>query len=328
MIGLFTLRSSFKILPNLFTLSYDPNLKKDGVGAQVQRILAIYSLSSFLGIDYKHRPIVDVAIHPLDPYKSEEDYMLFLERLNKYFQFPDSQSPTKRKTVHTSIENISLVKFFGLGIKGLFTGSRFEISMINPYKFVDLFPEMYRYSKAYFLQIHDESGNKSEARNKRIVVHYRQGVGGFVIQNGEKYPRELSIEFFLRAASCVLETQGSKNCVLEIYSDAPKQNLLFSPPNSQAYLWSDTPRFKDGVVEIIAADLSAFSKLADTYDIDVTFHHGGDALDAFIAMVTADVLILSKSSLSYIAGLLSPSQKVVYPKGFWHPKLNGWVELR
>lgn len=50
-------------------------------------------------------------------------------------------------------------------------------------------------------------------------------------------------------------------------------------------------------------------------DIRVTFH----------SLVTAKVLVLAKSSLSYSAGILN--EGTVYYQEFWHKPLNGWKRL-
>jgi precorrin-6B methylase 1 len=54
---------------------------------------------------------------------------------------------------------------------------------------------------------------------------------------------------------------------------------------------------------------------------------GGSALDAIKRMADADVLIQSKSSLSYVAGILNKEGVVYYPPKFWHPKLRGWKQI-
>jgi hypothetical protein len=42
-------------------------------------------------------------------------------------------------------------------------------------------------------------------------------------------------------------------------------------------------------------------------------------------MSEADILITSRSSYSYVGGLLNLKGKIIIPSGFWHSKLNSWV---
>jgi len=55
---------------------------------------------------------------------------------------------------------------------------------------------------------------------------------------------------------------------------------------------------------------------------DVVFHIDESIEQTFTAMVFADVLVTSRSSFSYVAGILS--EGVVYYIPFWHPPLPHW----
>jgi hypothetical protein len=56
---------------------------------------------------------------------------------------------------------------------------------------------------------------------------------------------------------------------------------------------------------------------------DTQFHLNEEITSTFIGMVAADILILSPSSFSYVAGLLSDGK--VYYKNFWHNKKKEWI---
>jgi hypothetical protein len=56
---------------------------------------------------------------------------------------------------------------------------------------------------------------------------------------------------------------------------------------------------------------------------DVIFHIDENVVDTFLGLVSADILVTSPSSLSYVAGLISNGK--IYYKKFWHvPRLN-WI---
>ena len=57
---------------------------------------------------------------------------------------------------------------------------------------------------------------------------------------------------------------------------------------------------------------------------DTEFHLNGSVEDTFLGLVYGDTLVISASSLSYTAGLLSNG--IVYYKPFWHPPLDSWVK--
>jgi hypothetical protein len=69
-------------------------------------------------------------------------------------------------------------------------------------------------------------------------------------------------------------------------------------------------------------DLKSFEKFkAD----DVVFHLNEKLENTMYDLVTSDILVMSKSSLSYVSGLLSDG--VVYYLPFWHNKLNKWKTI-
>ena len=58
-------------------------------------------------------------------------------------------------------------------------------------------------------------------------------------------------------------------------------------------------------------------------ELNVKFHLDEYLLDTFTDLVFADALVLSASSFSYTAGLLSNGE--VYYLPFWHKPLNHWI---
>jgi hypothetical protein len=44
-----------------------------------------------------------------------------------------------------------------------------------------------------------------------------------------------------------------------------------------------------------------------------------------VDMSKANILITSRSSLSYVGGLFNRDGLVFYPHRFWHTKLKGWI---
>ena len=58
-------------------------------------------------------------------------------------------------------------------------------------------------------------------------------------------------------------------------------------------------------------------------DEDVKFYLNYDIIETFIGMVSAEKLILSPSSFSYAAALISDGE--IYYKNFWHPPRKTWI---
>jgi hypothetical protein len=56
---------------------------------------------------------------------------------------------------------------------------------------------------------------------------------------------------------------------------------------------------------------------------NTVLHLNEDVKTTFIGLITSDVLVQSKSSFSYVAGLLSKG--IIYHIPFWHPPLSSWI---
>lgn len=65
------------------------------------------------------------------------------------------------------------------------------------------------------------------------------------------------------------------------------------------------------------------SQFEDLINDDVDFHLNADIIDSFIGMVAANILVISPSSLSYVAALVSDG--IVYYKPFWHNPKKEWI---
>jgi hypothetical protein len=59
--------------------------------------------------------------------------------------------------------------------------------------------------------------------------------------------------------------------------------------------------------------------------VDINVHSGGNPLEAIALMSKSDLLITSRSSLSYVAGLLNSSGTIVAADQFWHPNPDAWI---
>ena len=67
-------------------------------------------------------------------------------------------------------------------------------------------------------------------------------------------------------------------------------------------------------------NISDFKEIANS---DVYFYLNHDIIESFIGMVSADILVLSPSSLSYVAALISDGE--IYYKKFWHNPKKNWI---
>ena len=317
--------ATLRLFGGYLSLSYDNSGKKDGLGAQIQRVLGTFALSNILKVKYFHSTIKDIAVHPLDPYQQEKEYFDFLTEVNDFILLPNTSiTYIPERTVHL-LNELGHKRLFLIRLAFSSWMHREEtlIFLTEPYFIVDSWPKSYRDCLAHLGR--KEISLLIEETSNEIVIHYRWGVGGMAIQNGEKYPRELPVEYFQKVLENILiERNGRRIEHLVILTDAPQTEIIYQPPADQVGLWDGSPRFDDGKMYVKGAD---FFDVFEQYAEHIQIVRGGNALDAIKRMARANVLIMSKSSLSYVAGIMSTSTEIYYPPNFWHPKLDGWKSL-
>jgi len=99
--------------------------------------------------------------------------------------------------------------------------------------------------------------------------------------------------------------RGTPDSVHRSIIEALREEFALKNPIFHIYSQGNEARFR----EIFPGD-------------DIVFHIDTSLEDTFTSMVFADVLVTSRSSLSYIAGWLS--EGIVYYMPFWHPPLPYW----
>ena len=296
------------------TLCYDAINVRDGSGAQIQRIMAIYSLAKYLGLSYLHKPIEEVSIHPLDPHQSAQLYSEYLMRLNSVISIPSD-------SISLDFENkiVEPKLTFGRALRHISdhresTGILIKLSDV--YSLVDANTKIYQVAVTHIQSnIQREFAGLSSA-NENIVVHYRSVPGKFSTYPGESRTRQLEVKRLAKVLKRAIKKNRSAKSHVEIYTDAPEQDQRISVSKSQQNLWENTPGYDDGFLQLNGVDfrseLSAIGK-------EIMLHVGGDPLEALARMSGAKTLIISKSSLSYVASLLNKNQDIYSPFEFWHP---------
>lgn len=302
-----------------FFISFNSALIEDGLGAQLQRQLSIKALASFLGVNFIPVPLLQIAMHPLDDFKSTDDMKKFLTKVNEIFGFNNVVVDGSRKNYIVDILNIRTLLQFVIRLR-LFRQS-LHVTVAEVYSLVDSNPDMYLKALGDF-QLNPQIYNFDQKLTQTdICIHYRQGVGGKAIYPGQKISRELDPEYFLS----ILNTMEANGKSISILTDAPEEDIKFYPDPLQSHLWVGTPGYKDGSVSIKGLNLQEFFSRSG-YEVQVI--SGGDLLSSLLMMVQCKSLLMSRSSLSYVAALLNHEGQIYYPPRFWHPPLGSWVKVR
>ena len=292
----------------------------DGTGAQIQRILSTYLVASVFKVGYLHSDVVTVQVHPLDPFQDLESLSQYIAKLNREFVLPSSGYDFESYEI---IDITSLTLFNLIRYKALSTLTKRKFLL----KFVDPYP-VSEYLVSEFWQVLEALPNNSLAINKspkrdylNVVIHHRQGVGGQVIYPGQSIPRELNIGYFLNILSEITARVDKSLLRISIHTDAPLIDLVYAPDKEQLHLWDGTPNFENGKVQIKSSKIDQVFRSAG-YKVSIQF--GGDPLDTIRDMASADYLIMARSSLSYIGGILNRNGTVYAAPDFWHKSLPSW----
>ena len=133
-----------------------------------------------------------------------------------------------------------------------------------------------------------ETINKNHYSSNKfnIALHIRRGDVQSTNSNKERYT---SNEFYLEKMKYLSETYADKDIQFHIYSEGSVEEFeCFQSENTVLHL---------------------------NEDVKMTF----------IGLITSNVLVQSKSSFSYVAGLLTKG--IVYHIPFWHPPMSEWILL-
>jgi len=299
------------------SISFDSLNVQDGLGAQLQRQISIGALAEFLRINFIPVPLSQIAMHPLDDFKNVKEMNEFLSIVNSFFGFVNHLYRPNGKDV--SLRKVSVGRLFYISLMVRLFDVSFHITASEVYGLVDTIPEIYNQFIQTNMNLDEKLIEGLEIIDSDISIHYRQGVGGKAIYPGQKIPRELDADYFIS----ILDSLITENRTITIFTDAPEGDFEFVPTNEQLHLWIGTPGFHNGVVYVKGLNLeNYFSSAGHT----VKVVSGGSLLEALISMAKSETLIMSRSSLSYVAALLNTSSQIFYPPEFWHPPLARWIK--
>ncbi len=293
-------------------LTYNNKKSTDGAGAQLQRIYGIYSISRLLGVSYLHSPLNRVDYQGLSALEENVAEPDFHHQFNSLFQIKSDVMPTG--DVHKiKIHDISMDTFHQLVAmltEGETDGRPILAQLVMPYGISDHRPDCYEVCK----QISPFASSDREGRPLRVAIHVRRGEL-LVLDSDRLLPNAFYINVALNIAH-VLE--GLKiDYRIELHTEVPRKEFTVH-------------RNHPGINNRISAPtlLSPETCRLDEFRVLPNLVHcvNEPAVDCLSKLATADILVMSKSSFSYIAGILNRKGIILYYP-FWHPPLSSWMTV-
>jgi hypothetical protein len=319
----------FRFSSKKITLSYNEKAVSDGFGAQLHRVFSLANVANAFGFSFEKPKLESLTIHPLDKYKTMKEMRDYLDQINPMLFQGEYFGNKLMADRNFQVESLKLNFLFFLLVRSLFSRKKIRILCCDAHSVSDCFVNNYKAALRQFfptlLAWNETSKSKTE-----IVVHYRRGPGEFAVYPGQKISRELKIEYYLESISRILEASKFPLRIV-VFTDAPKEKIAFRPPIHQAKLWEGSPGFSNGEVTYFGSDIEKylFEELSHKKNLsDILILRESDPLSMIRRMSQARYLIISRSSLSYVAGLINLSGEIHYPPEFWHPKLRHWKFMR
>jgi hypothetical protein len=300
-------------LPDLekkLVLTYDGSVLTDGAGAQLQRIYGTYAVARLLGAAYLHSPLSRVDYQGLAALERNVADPAFHHRLNEVFRIQSDVSPSDEfHEVHLRDISMDAVAHLAAAFDRNESGGRPILArLVFPYGIADRFPDCYEVCK----RVSPFAPPTQTDRTWRVAVHVRRGD----LLPLESSDRMLSNAYFIAVAQSVAQVLEALEIdfQIELYTEVPDQSFVVTPGHH-------------GIEHRISAPFVFHPALSRVDEFRVLPNLvpciNGEAIDCLRGLATADVLVMSRSSFSYLGGILNRDAIVLYHP-FWHSALSSW----
>jgi hypothetical protein len=313
---------------NVF-LTYDNKNNPDGVGAQLHRMYGIYCLSRLLGTKYIHSPLYDVYYQGLDAFQNQEKDPAFVDSFNRRFMLPSDRTTTPDPSYVTlgalpvgrldralrieyggrrkHLLPIRFSEFGRMVANWSKTNTETVVRIGAPHTLLD------RYARGYEICESLSPFKKDKpAGPLRIAIHIRRGEIVFV--NSE---RLIDMSYYVGIARKLSSALAAEKIPfqLELHSELLQKGAAVKPGD---------PAFKGRIDDGLElrpeqdpfGDFEAFPGLRRFIN--------EPAMTCIERLATADILVTSKSSFSYLAAILNVGGIVLYHP-FWSYPLDKWL---
>lgn len=265
----------------------------EGIGAQYQRIIALLGVAQVHNLKFIHQMITVGHNYNNDP--------LWNEKWDRFFNIKS----IKHLLANESTENKRIMSIYKMNHHDINIimnpVSRENIFMISlPFQLVDVAPNIYYGAVQKDIQkAYDESNfnRPLDLFNKdkiNIAIHIR------VLNHCDD--------------ECEIQSFENLDGRYEIHDDQYVKLI-----NSLRSIYQNTD------IHIFSQSnlLRKYKALVDLNN--VYLHLDNDAMETFHHMCNANVLVIGKSSFSYLAGIYNKNKVIYIP--FHHPPLDGWESI-
>jgi len=162
-----------------------------------------------------------------------------------------------------------------------------------------------------------------ELNIKFIIKTFEENINKYLLSNSLKNLKNI----FWKNKNKIFFQNDKFNIAVHIRShniiDGPNNEFRYTDLN---YYFDIIQKIKEKYNKDLLFHIYSQNEISDYDKFDktnVVFHLNENLFDTFTGLVAADVLIMSKSSLSYSAAILSDGE--IYYQPFWHKPGEKWI---
>jgi hypothetical protein len=287
-------------------LTRDNTILTDGAGSQLQRHYCTYALARFLNIAYIHSPLLRISYHGFSSNENTQADHALVARYNEVFSIPSDMELPQNRTVHhvdkCTFQNIALIQEEAKKTR--------EFHLIKagfPYPICNKHPEILEWIKTV------TPFKKHSSLLFRIAIHVRRG-DLLPLDSYRLLPNSYYINT-VTTITTILDKLGIP-FVCELHTELPKQTFVTSPLDHDP----------EHQIEKQVRRTKEMNQLKDFEVIpNLKKYIDHDPIETLELMATADLLVISRSSFSYLPATLNKRGIIVYHP-FWHAAPKEWID--
>jgi hypothetical protein len=297
-------------LRDKLVLTYNNRNATDGVGAQLHRIYGTYAISRFLGASYLHSPLARVDYQGLSSLEKRTHDPEFHEDFNRLLYMKSDPLPHQLHEINMdwiTVDDVKrLVARFDAGETD---GKPWLARLSTPYGIADRFPQCYTVCKEI-----SPFATVPTGRAVRVAIHVRRGEL-FAVDSDRMLPNSFYVEV-ARTLARQLQERGL-DYRIELHTEVASKAFVLRPDERGISHRIDAP-------VLMKPEMNQLEE----FDVLPNLVHciNEPAIDCLRQLATAHILVMSRSSFSYVAAILN-IRGLVLGHPFWHALLPSWIEL-
>ena len=293
-------------------LTYHNDVWTDGMGAQLQRIYGTYAVSRLLGAHYLHSPLVRVDYQGLSALEQDVNDPHYHDAFNELCRI-DSDVPPTGDFRTMEVANLTTEVLDGLATVPGGAGGDHRMWLLKvtlPYGIADRFPDCYEVCKGIspFAAVSHRGGPL------RVAIHVRQG-DLVVVESHRMLPHPYFVTVAQRVAGA-LDAVGI-DYRMELHTELPTREFSVTPGQTGIVGQISAP-------VVVNPEMSSLDEFSVLPNLELFVNER--SIDCLRKLATADVLVMSRWSFSYLAAILNRNGIVLYHP-FWHSGLSSWVPV-